>query len=190
MTKKKRKKVAKKVKAKRPITCGNCGKTGHNARSCKEDAPGENRQLLPHEAVKNGTYWAPYGDKGWSAVRLRSLGYKHAKVDRVKPKTQEVVTTKGKVRLDELIRRDPKLVGTDRPAKAPNETFATSREQRERLEEEAVEPKTMESAQAEQPVEAKTRTETALTSEEETARQKKLALLLDLIDDDATTTDW
>lgn len=172
--------------AKREIKCSNCGGKGHNARSCKKDPPKESRHLMTHEVVEGGTYWAPYGSKGWSAVQIISKGYKHAKVMRVKPKTQEVVNKKGKVRLDELLRRDPKLAGADRPSEGPDELLASFREQREQME--AAKAPAPEPEINEEPEEAPEEPER--TPEEEAERAKRIAELFAMIDDDSTIDDW
>lgn len=191
MTKKKKKtrKRRKKVKPKRAITCSNCGGADHNARSCKQDAQPPGRHLLPHEAYRNGTYWAPFGNKGWSAVTITKLGRLHARVERVNPKTQEVIA-KGKVRMDELLKRDPKKIGIDKPKDTPDVMFAEYREQRAAVEAKEVAQK-MERAQREWEAE-ETETpepEPELTPEEKAARQERLSALLDQLGDD-TDSDW
>lgn len=175
-------------KTKRKATCSTCGDKGHNTRSCDKPRT-QGRHVLPHEACVNGTFWAPYGEKGWSAVRIHTVGYKHARVDRVRPKTQEVVTTKGKVRLDELVKRDPNLIGADRPRQTPDEVFATFRRSRAALEEKEKEQKAMEqTSQSEVSVEVPRAPER--TPEEEQARDAAIAKLFDLLEDETTNDDW
>jgi hypothetical protein len=173
--------------AKREIKCSNCGGKGHNVRSCKKGPPKETRHLMQHEVIAGGTYWAPYGNKGWSAVQIISKGYKHARVARVRPKTQEVINRKGKVRLDELLRREPKVAGADRPKETPEEIFGVFRAQRKESEEKVKQEKQVEEA----PVETvETAVEPERTPEEEAERQKKLQAIFDLLDDGSTTDDW
>lgn len=195
MTKKKKKKVKRAAKQKRVVTCSVCGETGHNARSCEKEAPGTGRQVFDHEVCVHGTYWAPFGNKGWSAVRVTKVGYKHAQVDRVKPKTQELIA-KGKVRKDELLKRDAKLGGRDRPQEGPADVFSTYREQREQLEQEEQDAKIEREQQAPPrvvPVMLETTPvveDDELTVEATALPPERLRALLDLIDDDATTDDW
>lgn len=67
--------------------------------------------------------WAAYGETGWSAVRVLKVRRKNVEVERVKPRTGEVVTRNAKARIDRLVKRDPKLKGKDRPEKPPSEFF-------------------------------------------------------------------
>ena len=193
-TKKTRRKKTRKVTPPRKVTCSTCGGEAHNARGCTKE-PVRGRHVMIYEAQANGTFWAPYGEKGWSAVRIRNLGYKHARVDRVKPKTQEVVTTKGKVRLDELIGRDPKLVGADRPRQTPDELFADFRKSREALEAEEKEKKVMDQAKVEHEPEAvaekpQPKTQPKLNSEEEKEHAERMANIFDMLEDGSTDDDW
>jgi hypothetical protein len=77
------------------------------------------------------TAWAAYGDTRWSAIRVLKVGREFARVERVRPKTGEVVTRKAKARIVELVKRDPKLVGADKPQDPPSVVFQTDRARRE-----------------------------------------------------------
>jgi hypothetical protein len=85
------------------------------------------RALMPHEIHRGGSYWAPWGDSGWSAVVVQRLGHKRARVERVNPRTLEAADTKGWARLDEMVKRDPKAKGKDRPTTPHEELFRDSR---------------------------------------------------------------
>lgn len=71
--------------------------------------------------------WAAYGDTRWSAVRVIKVNRAFAQVERVNPKTGEVVTRQAKARIAELVKRDPKLRGSDKPQVPPAEMFAQER---------------------------------------------------------------
>ena len=103
--------------------------------------------VLPWQVQDGRNYWAAWGSKGWSAVRVIAAKRKWAEVERVDAKTNETKSRRSKVRVDELVRRDPKLAGKDRPTAGPAAVFASVR--RLRAEEQAVEEKLIE-----EPVEA------------------------------------
>lgn len=83
----------------------------------------QKRILLPWQVQRGSTVWAPWGKSGWSAVDIKKAQRKWAKGMRVKPNTGKEVA-QGKVPLDRLLKRDPKLKGKDRPGLSPTEVFA------------------------------------------------------------------
>lgn len=173
------------------IKCGNCGGIDHNRRSCKKAATqASESHVVPWHVFKDATYWAPYGDSAWSAVIITKVGRVWARAQRVKPRTDVVVTEKARVRMDELIKRDVNLTGTDRPPVPPVEFFARFREDKarvERLEKEAqmTEPEVPEpEVVPTKPAEKKDATTT------ESQRVKRAEKLFSLFDEDAGDDDW
>lgn len=139
--------------------------------------------VVPQASVwTNGTYWAPWGDGGWSAVKIVKLGRIYARAIRVKPKTGEEAKTRGKVRMDELVRRDPKLQGADRPESPPVVVFADVRLVRSDLEKKAQEKVLRDEEQAGQAMAESVRRE--LASEDRVLR------VLSLLEDESTEEDW
>lgn len=130
-------------------------------------------------------YWAPWGPQGWSAVVVtKLLGHIWCRADRVNPSTGEVAPTKGRVRRDRLVKRDPALKGKDRPAAGPDEIVPLP-EPDEPDEPDEPEPELAPEPRVEQPEKIPE------TGEERAARAERLTHLLDLmIDDKSTTSDW
>jgi len=89
------------------------------------------KPLLPWMACEGRPYWASKGNTKWSAVRIIKCSRVWAQVERVIPRTEKIIHRKGKVRLDELVQRDPKLKGKDKPKAPPSEVFKRVRELRE-----------------------------------------------------------
>jgi len=90
---------------------------------------------VPDHHVREGAdYWASWGSKGWTSVRVIQVKRKWAQVDRVDPRTNLTKKRKAKVRLDELVRRDPKLTGGDKPEVSPSVIFESVRSLREEAE--------------------------------------------------------
>jgi len=81
------------------------------------------KPIPPYQVREGADYWAAWGSKGWTAVRVRSAKRKWAFVDRIDPITNEVRSRKAKVRVDELVRREPKLKGKDKPEISPSVVF-------------------------------------------------------------------
>jgi len=129
-----------------------------------------------------GTYWSAFGDKRWSAVRVIGLGYRLAKVERVKPHNQVVIHRKGKARRDEMLPRDPAKKGKDKPTELPSVVFTRVREMRE-------EDKAKRKEKKEEPVVPEPQPKPAPRPTSE-SRQLRIAELLGLLDDDSTTDDW
>ena len=152
-TKTARKKGKKKKKSARK--CGVCEEPGHDARNCPNKAAVTRRRnkaekeaaerakteqelaekpyiVLPHMVRPGGNFWAPFGDKGWSAVTINSVSRLWCKATRVKPSTGGVVTTGSKVRRDELIKRNPDMEGRDKPTDPASVVFKDAREYREK----------------------------------------------------------
>jgi len=136
------------------------------------------KPVLSYNVMDGGHYWAAWGKSGWSAVRVLETKRKTAEAERVDPKTGAITTRKAKVRLDRLVRRDPKLKGEDRPGNPPAEVFieVLSAPEPSKVEE----PKIV-SAQKPQ---------MKRTPEEEKARRKEMERLLDLFEDKSTTDYW
>ena len=132
-------------------SCGLCGKQGHNARTCpnaksikkarslaeaNESAKVEASELASANpdpvvewAVRPGShFWAPYGDERWSAVTVIKKSRIWATTRRVNPKSGQVITRSSKVKVGELVRRDPDLEGKDKPQGSPAEVFEKVRE--------------------------------------------------------------
>ena len=141
------------------------------------------RVLLPYEVHKNAAYWSPWGEGGWSAVVVHRLGRTRARVERCNPKTQVPAPTKGWARLDEMVRRDPKLKGTDRPEQAPPEVFKDSRAHRA--------AKELESAAKAQPVAQPSMSLAELVrSQRPATTTDRIEKLLELAGDSSTDEDW
>lgn len=86
---------------------------------------------VPDHLVAEGeTYWASWGDKGWSAVKVLQVKRTKAVVERVNPKTNKALPSGATVRLDELVKRDTILLGADKPQRLPVSVFASIRSQR------------------------------------------------------------
>lgn len=86
---------------------------------------------VPDHLVAEGeTYWASWGDKGWSAIRVIQVKRTKAIVERFNPKTNKALPSNATVRLDELVKRDETLLGADKPQKLPASVFMTIRSQR------------------------------------------------------------
>ena len=82
--------------------------------------------------IAEGTdYWASWGSKGWTAVKVLQVKSKYAIVQRMDPLTNEVTTAEARVRLDEMVKRIPELGGTDKPVDGPAEVFASVRRARD-----------------------------------------------------------
>ena len=77
------------------------------------------KPVVPWNVVEGGDYWAAWGSKGWTAVRVLSAKRKWASVARVNPRTNETKSRNAKVRIDELVVRDPKQKGKDKPSDGP-----------------------------------------------------------------------
>jgi hypothetical protein len=142
------------------------------------------KPLLPIHVGIGGTYWAAKGDTKWSAVRILRVLRKKAEVERVIPRSQKIIHRQGKVKLDELVKRDPKLNGKDKPKSPPAEVFAEVREAREQQRQLVAEapPVPIPQPQTKVPV--------VRTPEEEAETRAHVAKLFDLLDDGSTTDDW
>lgn len=142
-------------KKKKARKCGLCEEPGHDARNCPNKAAVTRRRnkaakeaaeraeaekalsekpylVLPHMVRPGGNFWAPFGDKGWSAVTINSVSRLWCKATRVKPTTGDVVTTGSKVRRDELVRRNPDMDGRDKPTEPASVVFKSVRDLREK----------------------------------------------------------
>lgn len=87
--------------------------------------------VLPWHVYEGAHYWAAWGNKGWTAVTVVAVKRKWAQVTRVDPKTNKPKNRNSKVRLDELVKRDPKKKGKDKPQEGPAAVFAGARASRE-----------------------------------------------------------
>lgn len=137
--------------------CGSCRETGHNARTCpnKEKDRGvakkaeqQNRPdciaepasatggnvraeaVIPWMVNEGSHYWSAFGDLRWSAVRILDKGRSRAGAERLDPRNGDVIHRKARVRLDELVKRDPSLHGADKPSVTPAELFSEIRKSR------------------------------------------------------------
>jgi len=70
-----------------------------------------------------GDYWAPFGKKRWSAVRVISVTDGEAEVNRVDASSNEPKSRRTKVDASKLVLRDPARVGEDKPEASPSEVF-------------------------------------------------------------------
>jgi len=79
-------------------------------------------------------FWAPFGEKRWSAVRVLSVTDGIAEVNRVDPSSNQPKSRRTKVKASQLLKRDPALKGEDKPTSAPAEMFSeqTKREETRR----------------------------------------------------------
>ena len=138
------------------------------------------KPLLPWQVCNGSTYWAAKGDTKWSAVRILKVLRVKADVERVVPRNGNIIHRRGKVRLDELVKRDPKLKGKDKPKSSPAEVFESVRELRDQ-EKDAV-PATLEPTPEPQPDPPRPPAKRLST--------KQVNKLFDLLDDDSTDSDW
>jgi hypothetical protein len=83
--------------------------------------------IPPYLVDEGAHYWASWGNKGWTAVRVSQVKTKYAVVQRLNPLTNEVMTESARVKLDELVRRTPALLGEDKPVRGPDVVFAQVR---------------------------------------------------------------
>jgi len=137
------------------------------------------KPLMPFQINKNGTYWAAWGNTGWSAVHVLALKPKWVTVERVNPKTGAITTRKSKVKRAELVKRDPDLDGSDRPELPPSTVFAQHRTlEAEQAEEHDIDdtPPPMETPKVEP-------AKDGLTDE-------KIAEIIGMLADKSTTADW
>lgn len=81
--------------------------------------------------AEGADYWASWGSKGWTAVKVLQVKSKYAIVQRMDPLTNEVTTAEARVRLDEMVKRIPELSGTDKPGTGPADVFAKVRRARD-----------------------------------------------------------
>jgi len=84
--------------------------------------------VLPHHIYEGGDYWASWGSKGWTAVRVLNVKRKFADVERINPKTNKTKSRNAQVRLDEMVKRDPKQKGSDKPSEGPGVIFKQIRD--------------------------------------------------------------
>jgi hypothetical protein len=82
-----------------------------------------NKPVLKHHVCEGSDYWASWGSKGWTAVRVIQAKRVFANVARINPKTNETKSRNAKVRLDEMVKRDPKKKGKDKPKVSPAVVF-------------------------------------------------------------------
>jgi len=75
------------------------------------------------DVTNGGDYWAPFGKKRWSAVRVISVTNDVAEVNRVDPSSNEPKTRRTKVNATQLVKRDSSLNGDDRPTVEPEAIF-------------------------------------------------------------------
>lgn len=147
--------------------------------------------ILPHQVYEGGDYWASWGSKGWTAVRITSVRRKFAQVERINAKTNETKSRTAKVRLDELVRRDPKQKGTDKPEEGPDEVFASVRRLRKEAEERKAQSVAATARDADDDGEegegAPAAPVVQRPSEESMAR---VAKMLEAMDDKSTIYDW
>lgn len=161
------------------------------------------RILAPFQAQRGANVWAPWGKSGWSAVVIMKAQRKWAKGIRVKPHNGEE-TAKGRVPMSQLISRDPKLKGKDRPSLTPAEIFAEPEKEPEPVEEIPVVPtpprKTdsrdfgtfRESSEQREarlnPPGHKPRSE--MTKTEQKRHDKRMKQIFNLLEDDSNDADW
>jgi hypothetical protein len=121
-------------------------------------------------------YWAGMGNTRWSAVQITSIKRKWATADRVNPSSNEVTKRGAKVKVAELVKRDPGRKGKDKPQSPPSEVFAKVREI------EAESKAQMKDVPEPEPAPAKERNGKL--------RSSQIQKLLALLDDDSTVDDW
>ena len=83
--------------------------------------------IPPYLVDEGAHYWASWGNKGWTAVRVSQVKTKYAVVQRLNPLTNEVMTERARVKLDELVKRIPSMLGEDKPTTSPGAVFARVR---------------------------------------------------------------
>jgi hypothetical protein len=111
-------------------------------------------------------------------VRVLSVGRKFVKIQREDPVTGKVIARKGKALISEMVYRDPKKRGKDRPTSPPATVFS---EQRKR------ELKVLEPTPAPDPEPTPAPPRSA---KEEAECRVCLEALLAALDDDSTDDDW
>lgn len=79
--------------------------------------------VLPVHVYEGGHYWAGMGETRWGAVTIIKKKRKSAEVDRVNARTNETTKRGAKVKVDRLVKRDPKQKGKDKPTCPPSEVF-------------------------------------------------------------------
>jgi hypothetical protein len=140
------------------------------------------RILLPFQIRRGSNVWAPWGISGWSAIEIVKPSRKWAQGYRVKPATNERGSL-GKLPLDRLLKRDPKLLGKDKPGPSPDEVFAHMVKE---------EPKPAPPPPPPPPPPPTVPTEVAKPAKplSEKARLKRIQHLLDLFSEMSTLDDW
>lgn len=138
---------------------------------------GKPEPLLPFQVIEGKDYWSAFGDTRWSAVRITTLKRKWATAERVNASSNEATKRGARVKVAELVPRDPKLKGKDKPQSPPSDVFARGRGQKK-----AIKPQIDDDAP--KPV-SKER-----PSSNGTGRQAQLEKLLARLDDDSTIDDW
>jgi hypothetical protein len=132
---------------------------------------------MPFQVMVGRPYWAAFGDRRWSAVQIVTIKRKWANADRVNPSSNQVTKRGARVKVTELVKRDPELKGKDKPQSPPVEVFAKVREVEKPIE----------------PVEEETvpKPKRKLRSpESERVRAEHVGKLLGLLDDQSTVDDW
>jgi len=140
------------------------------------------RPLFSFQVSRLSTYWAPWGEDGWSAVLVIRLGRTRVRVERVNPKTQVAAKTKGWTRLDELLKRDPKQAGADRPEEGPAIVFKEVREARANKAAEAFKLKAQAEEAPPEPL--------AEEAPRERVSEDRIGQVLDLAADQYSEEDW
>lgn len=80
----------------------------------------------PADVMIGKDFWAPFGTKRWSAVRVLSITDGIAEVTRVNASSNEPKTRRSKVKTARLVKRDPNQKGKDKPAATPEEMFSAA----------------------------------------------------------------
>ena len=131
--------------------------------------------MFKHQVYEGLTAWAAWGDTGWRCVRVLSRGWVFAKVQRENPKTGAVLARRGKARIAEMVHRDPRKKGSDKPRQTPAAMFAQARGRT--AQETASEPVSEPGP-------------TLHVSQGEPADPVAVAALIDLIPDGSTDAEW
>ncbi len=132
--------------------------------------------MFKHQVYEGLTAWAAWGNTGWRCVRVLSVGRKFVKIQREDPATGRVIARKGKALISEMVYRDPKKRGKDRPTSPPATVFGEQRRQDLVVPEPTPEP-----VPELKPSRAGPR---------EPVNPEKVSALFALLGDDSTDADW
>ena len=140
------------------------------------------RQLTKQTLHVGSKVWAAYGETKWSPIDVIEIGRVWGRGRVVNPKTGSAKKGSRKFHLGRCLKRDPTLLGQDKPDLFPSDVFAHVKEQEEQERERK--------RQAEQATAIAREKKRPRTPAEEAEAMKRLQRLIDRFDDGSTTDDW